>query len=329
MKKKFLLTTVGVSLLSVGLTTANLSQVVHATKVTTGKTAKFTHNAYIYNSKGKRVKKSTLKKNKTTKVIKIIKIKGKNYAQIGKNQFVKLSNLKGVTYSKKHKSKSTKSNSEVTLSNQQDERIIEPSEEKKITPEELKYLGFKEDKDNPNKWFYDRYAPGVKMIAKKDTVISVGDYSANLEPLVPYTSIYETGVDSRGTYEHYIYEDNPMPDVSYTVKFPKDSYVYWYSPYKHVYVDTDKETITYDANNDFGLNDIDMFGGKYTISLNDVKLEKYSGDKVDQKEQGNTTNIRVLPRNGKFNTKDGDSIDFAELKARGLLQDINVKEKAD
>lgn len=99
MKKNILLTTVGISFLSLGLATTNLSQDVHAAKVTAGKTAKVAHTAYVYNSKGKRVKKTTLKKNKTTKVIKIVKIKGKNYAQIGKNQFVKLNNL--ITLSSK------------------------------------------------------------------------------------------------------------------------------------------------------------------------------------------------------------------------------------
>ena len=145
MKKKFLLTTVGVSLLSVGLTTANLSQVVHATKVTAGKTAKFTHNAYIYNSKGKHVKKSTLKKNKTTKVIKIIKIKGKNYAQIGKNQFVKLGNLK------------------VTAENKIN---------KKSTSKKIKKSSTKNVKKDSWKEMHDNY-PGFKITANKDTTVKL------------------------------------------------------------------------------------------------------------------------------------------------------------
>ena len=106
MKRK-VLTLAGISLLTIGLSTSVLNNtIVNAAQVTAGKTAKLTHNAYIYNSKRKRVKKSVLKKNKTAKVIKIVKIKGKTYAQIGKNQFVKLSNLSGID---KSKTKSTKS----------------------------------------------------------------------------------------------------------------------------------------------------------------------------------------------------------------------------
>lgn len=58
------------------------------------KTAKVKHNAYIYTKNGKRALRTTvLKKNHTVKVIKTVKIKNKKYAQIGKNQFVKWTNL--------------------------------------------------------------------------------------------------------------------------------------------------------------------------------------------------------------------------------------------
>lgn len=56
--------------------------------------AKVKHNAYIYTKNGKRALRTTvLKKNHTVKVIKTVKIKNKKYAQIGKNQFVKWTNL--------------------------------------------------------------------------------------------------------------------------------------------------------------------------------------------------------------------------------------------
>ena len=52
------------------------------------------HNAYIYNSKGQRVKgKKLLKNHDITYYGKILKIKGKKYVQIGDNQYVRSSNV--------------------------------------------------------------------------------------------------------------------------------------------------------------------------------------------------------------------------------------------
>lgn len=52
------------------------------------------HNAYIYNSKGQRVKgKKLLKNHDITYYGKVLKIKGKKYVQIGDNQYVRSSNV--------------------------------------------------------------------------------------------------------------------------------------------------------------------------------------------------------------------------------------------
>ena len=52
------------------------------------------HNAYIYNSKGKRVRgKKLLKNHDITYYGKVLMIKGKKYVQIGDNQYVRSSNV--------------------------------------------------------------------------------------------------------------------------------------------------------------------------------------------------------------------------------------------
>lgn len=52
------------------------------------------HNAYIYNSKGQRVRgKKLLKNHDITYYGKVLKIKGKKYVQIGDNQYVRSSNV--------------------------------------------------------------------------------------------------------------------------------------------------------------------------------------------------------------------------------------------
>ncbi|WP_379854292.1 SLAP domain-containing protein [Lactobacillus kullabergensis] len=63
---------------------------------------KLTHNAYIYNQLGKRVKKSGVyKKGQTLNTYgDAVKIRGKKYFTIGKNRFVKAANVKLITASK-------------------------------------------------------------------------------------------------------------------------------------------------------------------------------------------------------------------------------------
>lgn len=64
------------------------------TDLSDGYETKLLHNAYIYNSKGQRVKgKKLLKNHDITYYGKILKIKGKKYVQIGDNQYVRSSNV--------------------------------------------------------------------------------------------------------------------------------------------------------------------------------------------------------------------------------------------
>lgn len=61
-----------------------------------GSTVRLTHNAYVYDAKGKRVGKTVLKKGKKVNFVDIVTINGKRYSQIGKNKFVKNSNVSDI-----------------------------------------------------------------------------------------------------------------------------------------------------------------------------------------------------------------------------------------
>lgn len=55
-----------------------------------------THNAYVYDSKGKRVKKIVLKKNSKVNTFESVTISKKKFYRIGKDQYVKISNFKAA-----------------------------------------------------------------------------------------------------------------------------------------------------------------------------------------------------------------------------------------
>lgn len=59
-----------------------------------GKTAKIAKKTYVYNSKGKRISKKSLKKNKTVKVYGTEVIKGKTYYNLGHGRYVLAKNVK-------------------------------------------------------------------------------------------------------------------------------------------------------------------------------------------------------------------------------------------
>ena len=72
---------------------------------TTPKKIRLTHNAFVYNKHGKLIRKGLhikwIKRDKLVKVLKnakIVKINGKRYYQIGKNQFIKVANTKLTTH---------------------------------------------------------------------------------------------------------------------------------------------------------------------------------------------------------------------------------------
>lgn len=95
MKKNVLIGLAAATLLSVGAGTISVNSNTNEASVVQAatKTKKLTHNAYIYNSKGKRVKGvKKLKKGKSVKILSYKTINGAKYARIGKNKYIKLSN---------------------------------------------------------------------------------------------------------------------------------------------------------------------------------------------------------------------------------------------
>ena len=72
---------------------------------TTPKKIRLTHNAFVYNKRGKLIRKGLhikwIKRDKLVKVLKnakIVKINGKRYYQIGRNKFVKVANFEITTH---------------------------------------------------------------------------------------------------------------------------------------------------------------------------------------------------------------------------------------
>ncbi|QNQ83687.1 hypothetical protein FP435_04130 [Lactobacillus sp. PV037] len=69
-------------------------QYIKATNVAMPIKRTLTHNAYIYNDKGKRVKKVVLKKNSKVTTFETVTINKKKFYRIGKDQYVKVGNFK-------------------------------------------------------------------------------------------------------------------------------------------------------------------------------------------------------------------------------------------
>ena len=90
LKKNILVSLAGLALLSVGLVQNNN---VKAATVRTGRNAYLSHNAYIYNAKGKKLSSGSVKSGTSFKVLAVKKIRGKKYVQIDKNEYIKLTNF--------------------------------------------------------------------------------------------------------------------------------------------------------------------------------------------------------------------------------------------
>lgn len=101
MNRNSLITISGAALLSFGLLTGvtNNSEVSAAVKV--GQSNRLERNAYIYNSQGHRTKKNVWKHGKKVLVLGAKTIKGKKYARIGRNQYIRLTNFKKYNTSSK------------------------------------------------------------------------------------------------------------------------------------------------------------------------------------------------------------------------------------
>ncbi|PXZ21307.1 hypothetical protein DM474_02960 [Lactobacillus helveticus] len=101
MNRNILITISGAALLSFGLLTGvtNNSEVSAAVKVE--QSNRLERNAYIYNSQGHRTKKNVWKHGKKVLVLGTKTIKGKKYARIGRNQYIRLTNFKKYNTSSK------------------------------------------------------------------------------------------------------------------------------------------------------------------------------------------------------------------------------------
>lgn len=155
MQKKRILTIATTMLLSVGtiveVSNNNFSTVVEAQ--TTVK--KLTHNAYVYNAKGKKTK-IILKKGKKLKVTLCKTIKGKKYAKIGKNKFIVVSNFLKKSLSNK-KSKVVKNNGQTTNDNSE----VDP---------------YEDEDDQTTKDWNKKYATGaiIEAIKPNSEMIQIG-----------------------------------------------------------------------------------------------------------------------------------------------------------
>ena len=94
MNRNILITISGAALLSFGLLTGVTNNNEVSAAVQVGQSNRLERNAYIYNSQGHRTKKNVWKHGKKVLVLGTKTIKGKKYARIGRNQYIRLTNFK-------------------------------------------------------------------------------------------------------------------------------------------------------------------------------------------------------------------------------------------
>lgn len=101
MNRNILITISGAALLSFGLLTGVTNNNEVSAAVQVGQSNRLERNAYIYNSQGHRTKKNVWKHGKKVLVLGTKTIKGKKYARIGRNQYIRLMNFKKYNTSSK------------------------------------------------------------------------------------------------------------------------------------------------------------------------------------------------------------------------------------
>lgn len=99
MNRNSLITISGAALLSFGLLTGVTNNSEVSAAVNVGQSNRLERNAYIYNSQGHRTKKNVWKHGKKVLVLGTKTIKGKKYARIGRNQYIRLTNFKNYNTS--------------------------------------------------------------------------------------------------------------------------------------------------------------------------------------------------------------------------------------
>lgn len=101
MNRNILITISGAALLSFWLLTGVTNNNEVSAAVQVGQSNRLERNAYIYNSQGRRTKKNVWKHGKKVLVLGTKTIKGKKYARIGRNQYIRLTNFKKYNTSSK------------------------------------------------------------------------------------------------------------------------------------------------------------------------------------------------------------------------------------
>lgn len=222
--KKTLFTSVAaVALMSVGaeMVQQNTSgEVVQAAKKKSKKATKKTlkRNAAIYNSKGKRVGKKTLKKGKKVKILGSKTIKGKKYYKISSNKFVKQANFKKLV--KKATKKSTKK-SKLAVKKQASTQSADNDSDD-------------EDENDPIMKKYEGWLKKGKgaLVATRDVKdIETGDVDYKKGDVIDVDSQFggeETGVDVIKEDDGKYYFDFYGPDGS--TEYSVDDFSY--NPYK-------------------------------------------------------------------------------------------------
>ncbi|WP_242367569.1 SLAP domain-containing protein [Lactobacillus intestinalis] len=101
MKRNIIMSVTAAALLSLGA--GSVTPVTNSSVQAATITKKLTHNAALYNVKGKRIGKKSLKKNKKVRILGTKKINGKTYYKVGKNSYIKVANFKKIKKAtKKH-----------------------------------------------------------------------------------------------------------------------------------------------------------------------------------------------------------------------------------
>lgn len=93
MNKKVLIATASTVLLSFGLITNTYGINEVSASVRVGRVNRLQHNAYFYNAQGHKIHKSICKQGKKIIVLGTKTIKGKVYAKVGKNHYIRISNF--------------------------------------------------------------------------------------------------------------------------------------------------------------------------------------------------------------------------------------------
>lgn len=273
--KKVLFTSVAaVAFMSVGTEMIQqnaLSEVVQAAKKTSKKTLK--KNAAIYNSKGKRVGKKTLKKGKKVKILGSKTIKGKKYYKIGKNKYVKQANFKAT---KKTSKKSSPTYKKLFGKKTNDPKIEE------LRNELLKHI----------------YGKNVVMLEAKHDVRVTDDDEDIMDGSEPDTFVTDKAGEEEelikpdihkenGEYYFYSKDDIEINDGAFDPE-----YLFSVNDYKISNYNEDKDTTLKSLNKK--VNKLENDNDEVTVTPKNGSATRYDDDTTPKKKKLNKPVIAVV-----------------------------------